>query len=299
MAKKNEAIGIALGSGGARGLAHVGVLEVLLERGVKPEFVAGTSMGALVGAAYAAGRFDALREAVAGLDVADAASLFIDFEIGGAGLVKGEKVMAFFEKIVPDAPIESLPIPFAAMATDIATGEAFLMSRGRLHHALRASISIPGVFTPVRRGNRLLVDGGVSSPVPVEAARDLGARRVLAVNVDGGPPCPYSTHRLPTVVNKAIGLGERVRDKIREELGRRTKPTRMGLVEMLMKTTRICEDRIAQWEIERSAPDWLLQPAVGDIPTLDFSRIDDAIQAGRDAASALVDADDSNSLFIN
>lgn len=287
MTKKNEAIGIALGSGGARGLAHVGILEVLQGRGLKPAFVAGTSMGALVGAAYAAGRFEALREAVATLDVAGAASLFLDFSIGGAGLVKGERVMAFFGKIVPDVPIESLPLPFAAVATDIATGETVVISRGRLLPALRASISIPGVFTPVRRGTRLLVDGGISSPVPVEAVRALGARRVLAVNVDGGPPCPYATHRLPQVVNKAIGFGEKIRGQIRDELGLVASKGRMGLVEMLMKTTRICEDRIAQWEVERAAPDWLLEPAVGDIPTLDFSRIDDAIQAGRDAADGL------------
>lgn len=275
--------GIALGSGGARGLAHVGVLEVLLESGIRPAFVAGTSMGAIVGAAYASGNFRKLADTLRSLDIAEAAALFLDFGFGKPGLVKGRRVMGFLAAIIPDITFNELQIPFAAMATDIATGEAVAITRGRVLPAIRASISIPGVFTPVKRGAATLVDGGISSPVPVAMARSLGAESVVAVNVDDVAPCPYNTHRLPAMVNRAIDFRERLHAKIKEGLGI-VGDNGVGFFETLSKTTRICEDRIARWEVERTKPDWLIEPAVGDIPTMDFSRIDDAINAGRDAA---------------
>jgi len=283
----SDGLGIALGSGGARGLAHVGVLQVLLENGIAPKFVAGTSMGAIVGAAYAAGNFEHLVETLKAMDMAEAAALFFDFGFMKSGLVKGRRVMDFIATVVPDTTFDSLELPFAVMATDIGTGAAIRISRGRLLPAIRASISIPGVFTPVRRGSALLVDGGVSSPVPIAATRFLGATKVLAVNVDSQSRCPYSTHRLPKVVNKAIGIREKFRDTIRRELGIANERGQ-GFFDMLSRTTRICEDRIAQWEMEREKPEWILEPAVGDIPTMDFTRVDDAIMAGRDAAVKLI-----------
>ncbi|MBR3085176.1 MAG: patatin-like phospholipase family protein [Kiritimatiellae bacterium] len=282
-----DGLGIALGSGGARGLAHVGVLQTLLENGIAPEFVAGTSMGAIVGAAYASGNFGRLVDTLKAMDMAEAASLFFDFGFMKSGLVKGRRVMDFIATVVPDTTFDSIGLPFAVMATDIATGAAIRISRGRLLPAIRASISIPGVFTPVRRGSALLVDGGVSSPVPVAAARFLGARRVLAVNVDNQGRCPYSTHRLPKFVNQAIGIREKLHDALRRELGIADERGQ-GFFDMLSRTTRICEDRIAQWEMERERPEWILEPAVGDIPTMDFTRVDDAIMAGRDAAGKLL-----------
>ena len=282
-----EGLGVALGSGGARGLAHVGVLQELLARGAAPRFVAGTSMGALVGAAYAAGNFGKFADALGGMDVAAAAALFLDFGFAEAGLVRGRRVMEFLSSFVPpDAEFEELPVPFAAMATDVSTGEAVMLRSGNVLEAVRASISIPGVFAPVKRGGALLVDGGMSSPVPVAAARALGARRVLAVNVDNRAKCPYATHRLPNGVNKAIGMGERLRDAVRRELGF-ADARGQGVFDMLSRTVRVCEDRIAQWEVAREKPEWAVEPAVGDIPTLDFSRVDDAVRAGRDAAAAL------------
>lgn len=282
-----QGIGIALGSGGARGLAHAGVLEVLLENGIEPAFAAGTSMGAIVGAAYASGNFRKLVDVLRSLDIAEAAALFLDFGFGKPGLVKGRRVMDFIATFIPDVTFADLEIPFAAMATDIATGEAVAITRGRILPAIRASISIPGIFTPVRRGAAMLVDGGISSPVPVETARSIGAGPVVAVNVDDVAPCPYSTHRLPAVVNRAMDLRERLHAKIREGLGI-AGDGGFGFLETLSKTTRICENRIARWEVERTRPDWLVEPKVGDIPTMDFSRIDDAIQAGRDAAREFI-----------
>lgn len=281
--------GIALGSGGARGLAHVGVLQALLERGIRPAFVAGTSMGAIVGAAYAAGTFGKLAEILASMDAAKATALFLDVEFMKTGLVAGRRVMDFISGFVPDVGFEDLEIPFAALATDLRTGDPVCLSRGRVHSAIRASISIPGVFTPVRRDGALLVDGGISSPVPVSAARRLGATTVLAVNVDNGTDCLYESRRLPRPVSKAINAGERFRDALRREFGRET-PGAGSLLSVLSQTIRICENRIAQWEVSRERPDWTLEPAVGNIPTMDFTRVDDAIRAGRDAVETLFSA---------
>lgn len=143
----------------------------------------------------------------------------------------------------------------------------------------------------------MLVDGGISSPVPVETARSIGAESVIAVNVDDVAPCPYSTHRLPAVVNRAMDFRERLHAKIREGLGIASDGG-FGFLETLSKTTRICENRIARWEVERTRPDWLVEPKVGDIPTMDFSRIDDAIQAGRDAARGFIRAAKEASPFL-
>ncbi len=286
--RRGEAgLGIALGSGGARGLAHVGVIQALLERGIEPGFISGTSMGALVGAALAAGTFEKLVAAVADMDAASAAALFFDVGFLKPGLVTGRRVMDFVSDFVPDATFEDLERPFAVMATDLLTGAPVRISRGRLLPAIRASISIPGVFTPVRRGSALLVDGGVSSPVPVAAVRALGAKKVIAVNVDNGLRCPYETHRLPAAVNAAICVGERLREVMRRELGFSGRGAAASLADVLSRTVRICEDRIAQWETVRENPDWTLEPAVGNIPTMDFTRVDDAIRAGRDAVDAL------------
>lgn len=282
-AKHLETFGLALGSGGARGLAHIGVLDTLLTRGIEPKFLAGTSMGAIVGAAYATRRFSQLKSVLGSMDIAKAAALFFDFGIGKAGIVKGSKVMEFISAVIPDVSFESLDLPFAVMATDIDSGEAVAISRGKILPAIRASISIPGVFTPVRRNGMSLVDGGLSSPVPIGLVRKLGAKKVAAVNVDNGLSCPYNTHRLPNVVHMAIDFHDRMRTLLREHFGEAAGKG-PGVFDTLCKTTRICEDRLAQWEVDREKPDWIIEPEVGDIPTLDFSRIDDAIRAGADAA---------------
>ena len=289
------AIGLALGSGGARGLAHLGVLEFLEEKGIRPTVVAGASMGAIVGAAYAAGRLDDARRVVDNLDVTRAAGLFIEFGVHRSGFIEGRRVMEFLARFIPDVLIEDLPIRFAALATDIETGEAVVIDRGKLLTAVRASLSIPGLFTPVRRGRRLLVDGGLSSPVPVATARKLGAGNVVAVNVDNAASCPYNTRRLPKVVDRAIDLSDRIRAGIRRNLPASMPvlssalsglQTGVGLFDVMLKTMRICEDRIAHAELAATLPDLLVEPPVGDIATLDFTRADDAVRAGHDAAAA-------------
>src|SRR5262245_32857085 len=178
-------VGLALGGGAARGFAHIGVIQCLLAHGIKPDVVAGTSMGAVIGGCYAAGGLD---------DVTDwARSLtrrrilgYLDVSLAGSGLISGGRLAQRLEKTIGTARIEQLATRFAAIATELDTGHEVWLTRGRLLEALRASYALPGVFAPVRVGGRWLVDGALVNPVPVAAARSLGARLVIGVSTNAG-----------------------------------------------------------------------------------------------------------------
>ena len=269
----------------------MGVFRALAERAVAPGVIVGSSIGSIAGALLAAGRVADAERAIEAMDAGRMAGLFFEFGLHRDGLLAGKKVMDYIGRLLPDIAIEDLPVRFAAVATDIETGEMVAIDRGRLLNAIRASVAIPGVFTPVRRGRRRLVDGGLSSPVPVALARAMGAGRVIAVNIDNTKVCPYHTNRYPKVVNRALDFSDRLRERLSrnvpllEETLRPPKPG-LGLFDIVLKTVRIAEDRIAASEIASTPPDLLIEPAVGDIATLDFARCDDAIRAGYDAASA-------------
>jgi len=175
-------IGLALGSGAAKGWAHVGVIRALEARGVRPDIVCGSSMGALVGAAYAAGRLDEFEGWTADLEWGRVVS-YLDLSTRG-GLLKARRFFEFFEPDFSDAMIEDLPRPFAAVGTDLATGQEVWMREGRLLDALRATIALPGLVTPARWQGRWLVDGGLVNPVPISLARALGADYVIAVDLN-------------------------------------------------------------------------------------------------------------------
>ncbi|KAF0208744.1 MAG: patatin-like phospholipase family protein [Actinomycetota bacterium] len=177
-------LGLALGSGSARGLAHVGVLKVLEEEGLAPDVVSGTSMGALVGALWCAGTTPARIEEIAGaFDMRSLMSL-ADVTIKGSAILSGEKVEEFLRKHLP-ATFEELRVPYACVSTDLALGERVVHRSGDLVRAVRASLSVPVVLMPVHEGARILVDGFLTDPVPVELARELGADVVIAVDVCG------------------------------------------------------------------------------------------------------------------
>lgn len=288
-------VGLVLGSGGARGISHLGVFRVLAERGVRPDIIVGSSIGSIAGALLASGRVPDAERAIETMDMGKMAGLFFEFGLHRDGLLAGRKVMDFIGRLLPDIAIEELPVRFAAVATDIETGEMVTIDRGRLLNAIRASIAIPGVFTPVSRGRRRLVDGGLSSPVPVALARKMGARRVVAVNIDNPKACPYHTVRYPRAVSRAIDFSDRIRERLSLNMpalegALSPKKPDLGLFDILLKTVRIAEDRIAAAELAATPPDILIEPAVGDIPTLDFARCDDALQAGYDAAVAALPA---------
>jgi NTE family protein len=177
-------IGLALGSGGARGLAHIGVLKVLEEHGIPIDFIAGSSMGAMLGGFYAAGvSVKAIEKMALGTDWLRILSIFADPSLD-KGLIGGEKVKAFIESYVGGKNFEDCRIPFQVVATDLKTGEIVTLDKGQMAPAIRASISIPLVFKPVEINGRMLTDGALSAPVPVETVRSMGADLVVAVNLD-------------------------------------------------------------------------------------------------------------------
>ena len=182
LAPRTPKIGLALGSGSARGWAHMGVLKALDDAGIKPDVVCGSSIGALVGAAYAAGELDRFAEWTQTLNMRSVFG-FMDFKLSG-GMLKGEKLIDFWRRNFVDFDIESSAIPFAAVATDLHSGAEVWLREGSMADAVRASIALPGLFTPVQRGGRLLVDGGLVNPVPASLARAMGADIVIAVGVE-------------------------------------------------------------------------------------------------------------------
>ena len=164
-ALRKPRVGLALGSGSARGWAHIGVIRALEEAGVRPDLVCGTSIGALVGAAYAAGELERLERWVLGLEIGAVVG-FADLSLS-AGLLKGDRLMQFFRRNFTDRPIDQLAVPFAAVATSLQTGAEVWLQSGSTLDAVRSSIALPGIFTPVRREGTLLVDGGLANPIPV------------------------------------------------------------------------------------------------------------------------------------
>jgi NTE family protein len=176
-------IGLALGGGAARGFAHIGVLRKLLEHGIVPDVIVGTSIGAVVGGCYAAKEMDNLEIWARTLTVRGVLS-YLDISLSGSGLIGGGHLASQLDSGLKDTRIDDLPIRFAAIATEFNTGHEIWLTRGRLSDALRASYALPGIFPPVLIGGRWLVDGALVNPVPVSAARALGARLVIAVNLN-------------------------------------------------------------------------------------------------------------------
>lgn len=179
---RKPTLGLALGSGAARGWAHLGVLDVLEERGIRPDIVVGTSIGAVVGAAYAVGELDALDKWVEKLDRRELAGYF-DLSLRG-GFIKAVRVFNAMSRAIPDRPIEDMPILFAAVATDLVTGQELWLRKGSMYSALRASTALPGLISPSHVDGRWLVDGGLVNPVPVSVCRALGADLVIAVDLN-------------------------------------------------------------------------------------------------------------------
>jgi NTE family protein len=180
-ARRRPRVGLALGSGTARGWAHVGVIQALERAGIRPDLVCGTSVGALVGAAYAAGEMERFEQWVLGMGIRDVVS-FMDVRLSG-GVLKGERLMEYFRRNFVDRPIEELAMPYGAVATALNTGAEVWLRTGSTVEAVRASIALPALFAPVHRDGQLLADGGLVNPVPVSLARAMGAEILIAVDL--------------------------------------------------------------------------------------------------------------------
>jgi NTE family protein len=274
--------GLALGSGGARGSAHVGVLKVLEENDLHPDIIVGTSMGAEVGGAYAAGVGTEEMEAFwRSLHFGTVAKTLLP-TFPWAGWSSGGEVLRTVRRLVGDVRIEELPLKYAAVATDLETGAPYPITHGSLARAIRASVSVPGLFTPVWIDGHLLIDGGVSSPVPVDVTRKLGADIVIAVDVLVSPAeVPLTGIPIPDYRERLLGIIKGLESaRSAENEARRFYPS---VFSVLFQMSTIFQKRVSQLLLTLSPPDVLIQPDFSLGPPC-YSDVKNGIEAGEAAA---------------
>jgi len=286
-------LGLVLGSGSARGWAHVGVIRALERAGIRPDLVCGTSIGALVGAACAAGELERFEEWLLGLGIKDVIS-FLDVRMSG-GMIKGERLMEFFRRTFIDRPIDALPMPFGAVATDLNTGIEVWLRHGSTVEAVRASIALPALFTPALREGRVLVDGALVNPVPVSLARAMGAELVIAVDLSSdvlsrrqraepeveAPVAEISEwrRRLQTRLSTLIPAKAEADDDA---------PKLPSILEVVATSINIMQVRVARSRMAGDPPDAVIAPRLSRLGLLDFHRAREAIEEGeRAVATAL------------
>jgi len=282
-------IGLALGGGAARGWAAIGVVRRLHEAGIVPDVVAGTSMGAVVGACDLAGRLGCLETFALELTPRRVLSL-LDLHLGGSGLINGGRLAAILAERLEDIRVEDLKKPFTAVATELSTGHEIWMNSGRLVDALRASYALPGVFEPVRVAGRILVDGALVNPVPVSVCRALGAELVIAVNL-ATDTFAHGTVVQTLPAEAADTPPEGIADRVGRGLFRRLfdgPGDRPGLTGVMMESFNIIQDRITRSRLAGDPPDVTIAPRLGHIGLFDFHRADEAIDIGACATDRAV-----------
>lgn len=293
-------IGLALGSGSARGWAHIGIIRALAENGIEPHIICGSSIGALVGAVHASGRLDEFEAWVRALDWWSIVR-FMDPALAGGGFMEGEHLMKVLSEHLFGGDIQDLPVTFATVATNLRTGQELWLQQGSLLEAVRASIALPGLFTPVRHGDSWLVDGGLVNPVPVSLCRSLGADVIIAVNLNGD----IVGRRLPTYQavaseprNASPALWDQFTERLQQglkesNLGRlmaRREPPGPSMFDVIASSINIMQDRITRSRMAGDPPDILLAPRLGKIGLLEFDRAEEAIDEGRRAVERMLPA---------
>jgi NTE family protein len=304
-ATRRPVIGLALGGGAARGFAHIGIVKTLIAHGIVPNVVVGTSIGAVVGGAYAAGHLDTLEEWARSLQPRSVFS-YLDIRLNGSGLIGGAKLATELEASIGQTLIEDLPIKFATVATEVRTGHEIWLTHGRMVDAMRASYALPGIFSPVLIGDRWLVDGALVNPVPVSAARAFGAEIVIAANLSSdvfthsttvyshGPKADATVtvgpelDPEPAPQRRGFGrLFSAERTMKREFFGSAARP---GISTVMVDAFNIMQDRITRARLAGDPPDLLISPRVGQIGWFDFHRADDLIAHGSRAAERAIES---------
>ncbi len=306
-ASSRPKIGLALGSGVARGWAHLGVLRALERYGFKPDIVAGTSVGALVGGTYLAGYAEVLEDWARSLNKVSIIS-YLDFRVRSGGMFGGRGLIEAMEKHMGGVIIEDLPIPFIAISTDLVTGHEVWLRKGSLIEAMRTSFSLPGVFEPVRVNGRWLIDGALVNPVPVSACQALGAQMTVAVNLNADiiGKERASDSNIPTAAgfdllaemkkNQAEAPGSTLSSLTRRMFRRDTnKPSMFGV---MISALNIVQDRISRSRLAGEPPDVHIAPRLGHIGLFEFDRAEEAIAEGEAAVErALPELRDAFAIF--
>jgi NTE family protein len=288
-------IGLALGGGSARGWAHIGVIRALADAGIEPDIVCGTSIGALVGAAYVDGDLDRLETWVRSLKPQTVVS-FLDFSLNG-GLIKGDKLIGFFRSHFVDRDIRELARPFGAVATDLRRGREVWLREGPVTDAVHASIALPGLFTPVQRNGSWLVDGGLVNPVPVSLCRAMGADVVIAVDLNAdllgrhlkAKPAKVGAKRSPAAPET---LTDTVMARIQTGMSQlginpRDAAGPPAMLDVLASSINIMQVLITRSRLAGEPADVLITPMLADLELMAFHRADVAIEAGRRAVEAI------------
>lgn len=298
--RRKPRVGLALGSGSARGWAHVGAIRALEAAGIRPDLVCGTSIGALVGAAYVAGELADFEQWLRGLGIRDVLGL-LDVRMSG-GMIKGERLMKFLNRHFIDRPIEELPMPFGAVATALDSGTEVWLREGSTIEAVRASIALPALFRPVVREGRVLVDGALVNPVPVSLARAMGADIVIAVDLSSD----VLGRRLraePEIEAPAAEISE-WRRKLQERLStlipakdddEDEAPRLPSILEVVATSINIMQVRVTRSRMAGDPPDAIVSPRVAHVGLLDFHRAKEAIEAGERAVETALPS--LNALF--
>ncbi len=295
--RRKPRIGLALGSGSARGWAHIGAIRALEERGIKPDLVCGSSIGALVGAFYASGELDKLERWVTGLAWTTVLRL-MDLTWRG-GLIRGQRLFNLFRVTFEERDISALPIIYGAIATELASGREVWLREGNVLDAVRASCAMPGLFTPVVRNDTLLVDGGLVNPVPVSMCRALGADVVIAVDLSWGKLGPYrdrnfvrnggvknggavAPREVPGWIGRVrAGWLERMKKKVKDEV------TMPSIFEVFTTALDIVEMKVARSRLAGDPADVMITPLLPDFGTMEFHRAAEAIAEGRAAVDRM------------
>jgi len=285
MKQKKKTISLVLGSGGARGYAHIGVIEELLAHNYEIKSISGSSMGALIGGLYACRKLDAYREWVLGLDLFDVAKL-VDFSFTGTGIIQGGKVFHAIEEMIGDVLIEDLPIPFTAVATDLIRQKEVWLQKGKLIDAIRASIAIPTVFTPKQIGDRHLVDGGVLNPLPIAPTVADDTQMTIAVNLSANIPNVYHINVPRKEIEKASSMQEiffEMAQKAEELFAREKKSTfdEMGMFDIMGRTIDIMQNAVLECKMAGYSPDMIIEIPNNACGFYEFNRGYEMIELGR------------------
>jgi NTE family protein len=282
-------IGIALGSGAARGWAHIGVMRTLSQAGIVPDVVCGTSIGAVVGGLALSGHLDNVEAWSRRLSKVSMGRLF-DFQFGAGGIISGKRILHALEACFRDTMIEDLKGSFACVATDLDSGHEVWLRSGRIMDAVRASYAIPGIFPPVARHDRWLVDGALVNPIPVSLCHALGAEVTIAVDLraDRFGPEPGDDDKLELPQRSGLAGDENGRGFVRSYFKQRNGgPSAFGV---FTRSLQIIQDRIGRARLAEDPPDVIISPSLRTVGALEFYRADECIAAGADAAQRALPA---------